>query len=494
MIRKSRLVLATGVFGGFGAALSSCSSDTPAAAVGPVSDASAGTAGKHDASSGGSGGAGGSKGTGGGPGGATATGGQDAAGPACGNGKIDTGEACDTAIAAGRSGACPDAPACDDSDPCTNDVVANAGTCNARCDNSGKVAANASAKDQCCPAGATSVTDADCSATCGNGTLDPGEDCDPKITAGPGACITQCGDGTDPCTKLVTADPCKPTCTSITAAANGDSCCPPSATTANDDDCTPTAFRMTKLVMFDPHPSYDDGSACTDLVDAFNGIIESNISGDGSGGPDGGPDGNFDLNFVTVLRPERHAGTSNAEFYQADCTLPSAADGSLATSTCKPNAQHPAQYFTYMNQATGTCLASDPQYETSSYAHASPATAGPNPCILSAEATLNLSLSGVNLVFEHARVAGQWNADPATGIVKGMFVGFLTEARAQQEYLPAGLGPASGQPLTFLFPTASAPQASCPAVNDSDIGPDGSTRGWWWYLNFEAVKVGWTAP
>src|SRR5689334_24668628 len=55
--------------------------------------------------------------------------------------------------------------------------------------------------------------------------------------------------------------------------------------------------------------------------------------------------------------------------------------------------------------------------------------------------SLNLSLSGVNLVFEHAHIAGQWNADPATGVVNGLFAGFLTEARAQESFLPSNLGP-----------------------------------------------------
>jgi hypothetical protein len=251
---------------------------------------------------------------------------------------------------------------------------------------------------------------------------------------------------------------------------------------------------MTKLVMFDPHPSYDDGTKCTDITVAFNAIIDANVTSDKAGSADGGADGNFDLNFVVVLRPERHTGTSNAEFYQADCSLPSAADGSLATSSCAPNAQRPAQYFSYTNKATGTCLATDPQYENASYEHALPATAGPNPCTVSTEATLSLALSGVNLVFDHARIAGQWDADPATGVVQGLFAGFLSEARAQQSTLPPGLGPLSGQPLTYLFPTAAAPQVGCPTLDDSEIGPDGTTRGWWWYLNFEAVKVRWTAP
>lgn len=491
MLRNVCLVLSAGSLLAAVVGLSSCGSDEPAGPVQPGSDASAGGSASPDASAGGRSGSGGKE-TGGA--GGTTDGGKDAAGPSCGNARLDPGEACDTAIAAGQTGACPSASSCDDGDACTNDILSNGGTCNARCDSTGKVAANSSAKDQCCPTGATAATDADCSATCGNGTVDPGEDCDPQIASGQGACITRCGDGTDPCQKLVTADPCKPVCSAIASAASGDSCCPPGATSANDDDCTPTAFRMTKLVMFDPHPSFDDGTSCSDFTDPFNVIIDASITRDQGGSADGGPDGEFDLNLVAVMRPERHSGASNAEFYQADCTTPSAPDGSLATSSCKPNAQRPAQYFSYTNQATGTCLATDPQYETASYTHASPATAGPNPCAVSNEATLSLSLGGINLVFDYARIAGQWDADPATGIVKGLFAGFLTEARAKQNFLPGGLGPLSNQPLTFLFPTGAAPQASCPTVNDSELAPDGATRGWWWYLNFEAVKVRWAAP
>lgn len=494
MSKITPLVLTSGALAAVVCALSSCTDDTAVASSTPP-EAGTGTGGSGGTETGGSPGSGGKPASGGASaGGAPADAGREAAAPACGNGKAETGETCDTAIAGGKPGACPNAASCSDGDPCTKDVIVGDGTCSAKCDSSAKVAPNAQTKDQCCPAGATASTDADCSAACGNGTLDTGEDCDPGITSGNGVCITKCGDGGDPCQKLVTADPCKPVCTTVTQTANGDSCCPAGASTANDDDCTPTAFRMTKLVMFDPHPSYDSGTSCTDLVDAFNLIISNNVTGDANGGADGGPDGQYDLNFVTVLRPERHTGTSNAEFYQADCTLPSVADASPSSSVCRPNAQRPAQYFTYSNHAAGTCLAPDPQYETATYTHAAQTDAGPNPCSVSSEATLSLALSGVNLVFDHARIAGQWDADPATGVVHGLFAGFLTEARAQQNSLPGGLGPLSGQPLSFLFPTPGALQASCPTVDDSELGPDGVTRGWWWYLNFEATRVGWAAP
>lgn len=49
----------------------------------------------------------------------------------CGNGKLDRGELCDTRLAPGAEGACP--TDCDDSDPCTKDLLQGRGTCQAHC-------------------------------------------------------------------------------------------------------------------------------------------------------------------------------------------------------------------------------------------------------------------------------------------------------------------------------------------------------------------------
>ncbi|MES1210013.1 MAG: hypothetical protein ABUS79_29095, partial [Pseudomonadota bacterium] len=146
--------------------------------------------------------------------------------PNCGNGVIDQGETCDTSIPAGHAGACPPAD-CDDGVACTKDEGAGAG-CTRICTHQPITALHP--QDGCCPAGATFETDPDCSATCGNGVVDPGETCDTAIPAGtPGACPISDGCKADgPCAvaELLSAETCSAIClrTAITAPMAGDAC------------------------------------------------------------------------------------------------------------------------------------------------------------------------------------------------------------------------------------------------------------------------------
>ncbi len=82
----------------------------------------------------------------------------------CGNGTLDPGETCDG-----------DCPTCDDSDPCTQDVVAGAAeTCNIVCTTTAVTACVDG--DMCCPEGCASDTDQDCAcvpASC----ADAGKNC-----------------------------------------------------------------------------------------------------------------------------------------------------------------------------------------------------------------------------------------------------------------------------------------------------------------------------
>jgi cysteine-rich repeat protein len=154
----------------------------------------------------------------------------------CGNGVVDTmfGETCDTGVASGAD-ACP--TACDDGMACTSDVLEGTG-CETRCINEPITAA--ANGDGCCPSGATSLTDDDCSPVCGNSAVEAGEVCDTGITNGAGVCPTSCNDS-QACTTdvLSMGGTCMASCTNtaITAPANNDGCCPTGANSGNDNDC-----------------------------------------------------------------------------------------------------------------------------------------------------------------------------------------------------------------------------------------------------------------
>ncbi|MCA9669931.1 MAG: VWA domain-containing protein [Myxococcales bacterium] len=183
----------------------------------------------------------------------------------CGNGAIDQGELCDPNIAAGQPGACPSAASCDDNDPCTTDKVDGA-ECNIKCTHAPiTTAVNG---DGCCPTGATTATDSDCTPSCGNGVVDPGESCDPAIAAGkPGACDKDCDDG-NPCTvDKLGGSACNPTCIHENAPPAldvADGCCPTGLTFEQDADCLPpcTPDRTTNCVDMCQKMTCPDGHFC----------------------------------------------------------------------------------------------------------------------------------------------------------------------------------------------------------------------------------------
>ncbi len=91
--------------------------------------------------------------------------------------------------------------------------------------------------DSCCPAACNANDDIDCAAVCGNGTLEPGERCDPL-----GTCPTECP--AQGCALFTLDQPgtcfaqCQPAGTQ-TVCQNGDGCCPSGCNANNDTDCTP---------------------------------------------------------------------------------------------------------------------------------------------------------------------------------------------------------------------------------------------------------------
>jgi hypothetical protein len=158
----------------------------------------------------------------------------------CGNGVVDSGETCDTAIAPGLPGGCP--LACHDTVACTTDRLLSAGTCQARC--AFVPVMNFSVDDGCCPPGGNNLLDSDCPAVCGNGIVEtPGETCDKGLPPGmPGGCAAVCPALPPGCSRFTlrgTADNCTTSCVleTIGTCANNDGCCPAGCTRENDNDC-----------------------------------------------------------------------------------------------------------------------------------------------------------------------------------------------------------------------------------------------------------------
>jgi len=206
--------------------------------------------------------------------------------PICGNGVLESGESCDITIPAGTAGACP--TACDDSNPCTVDVLFDAGSCDARCVHTPITLFVAG--DGCCPAGGNHNIDSDCPVTCGNGAVETGELCDTGIPAGtPGGCPT-CNDNL-PCTIDTVNNPgtCQVTCShvDITGCANGDGCCPAGCGPGTDSDCTATCgdgvFEPTEGELCDTGISGGQPGACPSAADCDDQDDCTNDSVVGSG-------------------------------------------------------------------------------------------------------------------------------------------------------------------------------------------------------------------
>lgn len=187
----------------------------------------------------------------------------------CGNGVVEAGETCDP------PGTCP--ATCNDGNACTIDVLTgNASTCNAACGHT--VVASCADGDGCCPAGCDATSDADCSAMCGNGTVEAGESCDP-----PGTCPTDCDDSNACTIDALTGSSanCNASCTqtAIVTCADGDGCCPAGCDATTDGDCSETCGNGTveRGETCDPQETCpttcDDNDACTQ--DTETGSVEN---------------------------------------------------------------------------------------------------------------------------------------------------------------------------------------------------------------------------
>lgn len=152
----------------------------------------------------------------------------------CGDGEVTGAEHCDTAIAAGDTGAC--VTTCEALDACTPTMLAGE-ACDTHCEPVPITAFNTG--DDCCPEGADATEDGDCTSICDNGVIEDGETCDPiascdSACTAPNACLRAMPSGS--------ASDCTADCelVPVTACDDGDGCCPSGCTQVLDDDCSAT--------------------------------------------------------------------------------------------------------------------------------------------------------------------------------------------------------------------------------------------------------------
>ena len=149
----------------------------------------------------------------------------------CGDGKVTGAERCDSAIETGQPGACP--AECVARSSCERRRLEGS-ACEAHCVET--PIRDAVPGDGCCPDGATSLEDADCSPRCGNGVIERGEVCDPPETCP--SCVTL-----DKCLRIHaggSAQTCDVVChvTAVEECRSEDGCCAEGCTRGADNDCS----------------------------------------------------------------------------------------------------------------------------------------------------------------------------------------------------------------------------------------------------------------
>ena len=241
------------------------------------------------------------------------------------------------------------------------------------------------------------------------------------------------------------------------------------------EDCAttgPTAFRLTAAELADPGAFVELGG-CADVTSVLNNMLQDRIDQDDD------EDGDLDLTLLNVFRPFDPAAASTVvDVGPGTCAPPAPGQGctlDLATAVTTDAAQ----------RANGNCLGPISGTTTPG---STVNTVGA-PCYATAAIDLSLSLGGIELELEAARVGGRFTASGP--IDQGLARGFISEAEADALLLPEDLPLVGGQPLSSVLPGGAG---SCQTADGRDIGPDGATRGWYFYINFSAQVVEFTDP
>lgn len=244
-------------------------------------------------------------------------------------------------------------------------------------------------------------------------------------------------------------------------------------------------FRLSDLDLREPHLYVNVPIAgCFDFTDqdfpfglgqSFNGQLQAAITGDSE------PDGLLDSSFLLEFRPfDEAAAALRLDIGNGLCTAP------MSGSTCAPDPATVPQTALYEGLAAGSCLAALDGTTHPPYAPEVANVAA--PCFVSVPRRVVFDLNGVALPLTDLQIAGDWAATQVTGFAIGLMRGYLSEAEATTVLLPAALPIVGGQPITVLLPGGAG---NCAGHDDRDtlLG----ISGWWFYFNFPADAVLWSA-
>jgi hypothetical protein len=268
----------------------------------------------------------------------------------------------------------------------------------------------------------------------------------------------------------------------------------------------PTGFRITNLDLVSPRVVVVPLIGCADVTQmpvagfSVNDSLDTAIRPVSAGGG-----ATYSLHVVNVFRPlAPEAPTSGLDIH-----LNAACMESPTPDACMAGAMPDFVRTVANSRATGSCFA--PVAADVNTRAGTPAAYAPTvnsvagPCFVTDEGLLTVTLSGIAIPLTRARVSASYSGSPVTGLVTGVVTGFLSERAAADVILPATLPLVGGDSLyqhlqaggrtttnTAGRSIASGCNVGRGAVeDDADTLPDG-TRGFWFFLNFQAERVSWS--
>lgn len=302
---------------------------------------------------------------------------------------------------------------------------------------------------------------------CGNGVLEPGEQCDDGNTNNNDGCSVSCN--------------------------------------------LETAFRIQAIEIVDPHFFAFERIRLSGITPVAEGCRDITNQGHNAPLPIGdpiaipgvnpllnasllpNPDENdeISMSILLVVDPLRETGTGNlARVLSADCE--DVTSGCSDFETIVPSARYDNDVCFEVRSGTETpnWIADLNQPTTR--------------CFRSEDVSVSLEFSGITIPLEDASLAGEWaGGTPATTIENGVLTGFLRKSVADNINLVDALGlDVSGTfRLSTLLPGGSASSVSMSIVTinispcrsvDADpnsLDVHNEEDGWWFYINYDATKL-----